>query len=126
MKLKKYFISAMAVLAMGAMVGCSQKTEQKKTETKVEEKKEEKKAEVTVEKATAEEKDATVKALEEQKALELEIPTNTDADKKSIEEKYKNLITSVKEDKLSKDDVIGLGEAAENYIKNVKAARGSK
>lgn len=123
MKIKKYLISAMAILLMGLMVACQSKpAETKKTEEKKEDKKEEKK----MEKASDEEKNATIKALEEQKAVELSIPNLKDSDKKSIEDKYNALITSVKEDKIDKAEVIKLGKAAENYVKNVKAANGEK
>ena len=44
----------------------------------------------------------------------------------SIEKKYANLIAQVKEDKIDKAEVIKLGKAAENYIKNVKESRGEK
>lgn len=53
MKIKKYLISAMAILLMGSMVACQSKpAETKKTEEKKEDKKEEKK----MEKASDEEK----------------------------------------------------------------------
>ena len=64
--------------------------------------------------------------MEAQKAIELEIPNLKDADKESIEKKYANLIAQVKEDKIDKAEVIKLGKAAENYIKNVKESRGEK
>ena len=119
MKTKKYLISAMALLLMATMGACSAKPADKKEAKKTEEKKEEKK-----DPASKEEKEATVAVLEEQKALELAIPTNTDADKKSIESKYKSLIDSVKEDKLSKAEVLKLKAGSEKYIKSVKAAQG--
>lgn len=119
MKTKKYLISAMAIFLMGSMVACQSKKEEPK---KVEEKTD-KKDEVKKEKASDEEKNATIKALEEQKSVELTIPNLSDSDKKSIEEKYNSLITSVKEDKMDKADVISLGKAAENYVKNVKASK---
>lgn len=127
MKTKKYLISAMALLLMATMGACSAKPVDKKEAKKTEEKKEEKKDEKKEEKkdpASKEEKEATVAVLEEQKALELAIPTNTDADKKSIESKYKSLIDSVKEDKLSKAEVLKLKAGSEKYIKSVKAAQG--
>ena len=85
--------------------------------------KEEKKEEPKKEKASEEEKNKTIKALEEQKALELTIPNLKDSDKESIEKKYENLIAQVKEDKIDKEEVIKLGKAAENYIKNVKESK---
>ena len=88
--------------------------------------KEEKKEEPKMEKASDEEKNSTIKSLEAQKAIELEIPNLKDADKESIEKKYANLIAQVKEDKIDKAEVIKLGKAAENYIKNVKESRGEK
>ena len=119
MKIKKYLISAMAIFLMGSIVACQSKpAENKKTEEKKEEKQ--------VEKASEEEKAATIKALEEQKKIELEIPNLKDSDKQSIENKYANLISQVKEDKIDKAEVIKLGKAAENYIKNVKESRGEK
>lgn len=127
MKTKKYLISAMALLLMATMGACSAKPADKKEAKKTEEKKDEKKEEKKEEKkdpASKEEKEATVAVLEEQKALELAIPTNTDADKKSIESKYKSLIDSVKEDKLSKAEVLKLKAGSEKYIKSVKAAQG--
>lgn len=127
MKTKKYLISAMALLLMATMGACSAKPADKKEAKKTEEKKEEKKDEKKEEKkdpASKEEKEATVAVLEEQKALELAIPTNTDADKKSIKSKYKSLIDSVKEDKLSKAEVLKLKAGSEKYIKSVKAAQG--
>lgn len=123
MKTKKYLISAMALLLMATMGACSAKPADKKEAKKTEEKKEEKKDEKK-DPASKEEKEATVAVLEEQKALELAIPTNTDADKKSIESKYKSLIDSVKEDKLSKAEVLKLKAGSEKYIKSVKAAQG--
>lgn len=127
MKNKKYLISAMALFLMITMVACSAKPAENKKETaKTEEKKEEKKEEVKMETASAEEKEATVKALEEQKGLELAVTTNTDSDKKSIEEKYSKLISMVKEDKMSKAEVLKLKGSTENYIKNVKEAQGQK
>ena len=119
MKIKKYLISAMAIFLMGSMVACQSKPAENK---KAEEKKEEKK----VEKASEEEKAATIKALEEQKKIELEIPNLKDSDKQSIENKYANLISSVKEDKMGKEDVLKLKDAAENYVNNVKESRGEK
>ena len=116
MKIKKYLISAMAIFLMGSMVACQSKPAENK---KAEEKKEEKKA-------SDEEKNSTIKSLEAQKAIELEIPNLKDADKESIEKKYANLIAQVKEDKIDKAEVIKLGKAAENYIKNVKESRGEK
>ena len=89
-------------------------------------KNEEKKEEPKMEKASDEEKNSTIKSLEAQKAIELEIPNLKDADKESIEKKYANLIAQVKEDKIDKAEVIKLGKAAENYIKNVKESRGEK
>lgn len=127
MKTKKYLISAMALLLMATMGACSAKPADKKEAKKTEEKKEENKEEKKEEKkdpASKEEKEATVAVLEEQKALELAIPTNTDSDKKSIESKYKSLIDSVKEDKLSKAEVLKLKAGSEKYIKSVKAAQG--
>lgn len=127
MKTKKYLISAMALLLMATMGACSAKPADKKEAKKTEEKKEENKDEKKEEKkdpASKEEKEATVAVLEEQKALELAIPTNTDADKKSIESKYKSLIDSVKEDKMSKAEVLKLKAGSEKYIKSVKAAQG--
>ena len=124
MKIKKYLISAMALFLMGSMVACQSKpAENKKAEQKTEEKKEEKKE---MEKASEEEKNSTIKALEEQKSVELKIPYLSDADKESIEKKYENLISSVKEDKIDKEEVIKLGKAAENYVKNVKESEGEK
>ena len=124
MKIKKYLISAMALFLMGSMVACQSKpAENKKAEQKTEEKKEEKKE---MEKASEEEKNSTIKALEEQKSVELKIPNLSDADKESIEKKYENLISSVKEDKIDKEEVIKLGKAAENYVKNVKKSEGEK
>ena len=124
MKIKKYLISAMALFLMGSMVACQSKpAENKKAEQKTEEKKEEKKE---MEKASEEEKNSTIKALEEQKSVELKIPNLSDADKESIEKKYENLISSVKEDKIDKEEVIKLGQAAENYVKNVKESEGEK
>lgn len=123
MKTKKYLISAMALLLMATMGACSAKPADKKEAKKTEEKKDEKKEEKK-DPASKEEKEATVAVLEEQKALELAIPTNTDADKKSIESKYKSLIDSVKEDKLSKAEVLKLKAGSEKYIKSVKAAQG--
>ena len=123
MKIKKYLISAMAILLMGSMVACQSKPTENK---KAEEKKEEKKEEPKMEKASEEEKNATIKALEAQKAIELEIPNLKDADKESIQKKYESLIAQVKEDKMGKDEVVKLGKAAENYVKNVKASRGEK
>ena len=119
MKIKKYLISAMAIFLMGSMVACQSKPAENK---KAEEKKEEKQ----VEKASEEEKAATIKALEEQKKIELEIPNLKDSDKQSIENKYANLISSVKEDKMGKEDVLKLKDAAENYVNNVKESRGEK
>ena len=119
MKIKKYLISAMAIFLMGSMVACQSKPAENK---KAEEKKEEKQ----VEKASEEEKAATIKALEEQKKIELEIPNLKDSDKQSIENKYANLISSVKEDKMEKEDVLKLKDAAENYVNNVKESRGEK
>ena len=119
MKIKKYLISAMAIFLMGSMVACQSKPAENK---KAEEKKEEPK----MEKASDEEKNSTIKSLEAQKAIELEIPNLKDADKESIEKKYANLIAQVKEDKIDKAEVIKLGKAAENYIKNVKESRGEK
>lgn len=119
MKIKKYLISAMAIFLMGSMVACQSKPAENK---KVEEKKEEPK----IEKASEEEKTATIKALEAQKAIELEIPNLKDSDKESIQKKYESLIAQVKEDKIGKDEVVKLGKAAENYVKNVKASRGEK
>lgn len=127
MKTKKYLISAMALLLMATMGACSAKPADKKEAKKTEEKKEENKEEKKEEKkdpASKEEKEATVAVLEEQKSLELAIPTNTDSDKKSIESKYKSLIDSVKEDKLSKAEVLKLKAGSEKYIKSVKAAQG--
>ena len=119
MKIKKYLISAMAIFLMGSMVACQSKpAENKKAEKKKEEKQ--------VEKASEEEKAATIKALEEQKKIELEIPNLKDSDKQSIENKYANLISSVKEDKMGKEDVLKLKDAAENYVNNVKESRGEK
>ena len=119
MKIKKYLISAMAIFLMGSIVACQSKpAENKKTEEKKEEKQ--------VEKASEEEKAATIKALEEQKKIELEIPNLKDSDKQSIENKYANLISSVKEDKMGKEDVLKLKDAAENYVNNVKESRGEK
>ena len=69
-------------------------------------------------------KPAENKKAEEKK--EFEIPNLKDADKESIEKKYANLIAQVKEDKIDKAEVIKLGKAAENYIKNVKESRGEK
>ena len=112
MKIKKYLISAMAIFLMGSMVACQSKPAENK---KAEEKKEEKKEEPKMEKASDEEKNSTIKSLEAQKAIELEIP-----------KKYANLIAQVKEDKIDKAEVIKLGKAAENYIKNVKESRGEK
>ena len=63
---------------------------------------------------------------EEQKKIELEIPNLKDSDKQSIENKYANLISSVKEDKMGKEDVLKLKDAAENYVNNVKESRGEK
>ena len=123
MKIKKYLISAMAIFLMGSMVACQSKPAENK---KVEEKKEDKKEEPKMEKASDEEKNSTIKSLEAQKAIELEIPNLKDADKESIEKKYANLIAQVKEDKIDKAEVIKLGKAAENYIKNVKESRGEK
>ncbi|WP_314558562.1 hypothetical protein [uncultured Parvimonas sp.] len=123
MKIKKYLISAMAIFLMGSMVACQSKPAENK---KAEEKKEEKKEEKQVEKASEEEKAATIKALEEQKKIELEIPNLKDSDKQSIENKYANLISSVKEDKMGKEDVLKLKDAAENYVNNVKESRGEK
>lgn len=120
MKIKKYLISAMAIFLMGSMVACQSKPAENK---KAEEKKEE---EPKMEKASDEEKNSTIKSLEAQKAIELEIPNLKDADKESIEKKYANLIAQVKEDKIDKAEVIKLGKAAENYIKNVKESRGEK
>ena len=120
MKIKKYLISAMALFLMGSMVACQSKPAENK---KAEEKKEEKKEEPKKEKASEEEKNKTIKALEEQKALELTIPNLKDSDKESIEKKYENLIAQVKEDKIDKEEVIKLGKAAENYIKNVKESK---
>ena len=97
MKIKKYLISAMAIFLMGSMVACQSKPAENK---KAEEKKEEKKEEPKKEKASEEEKNKTIKALEEQKALELTIPNLKDSDKESIEKKYENLIAQVKEDKI--------------------------
>ena len=105
MKIKKYLISAMAIFLMGSMVACQSKPAENKK---------------------AEEKNSTIKSLEAQKAIELEIPNLKDADKESIEKKYANLIAQVKEDKIDKAEVIKLGKAAENYIKNVKESRGEK
>ena len=119
MKIKKYLISAMAIFLMGSIVACQSKPAENK---KAEEKKEEKQ----VEKASEEEKAATIKALEEQKKIELEIPNLKDSDKQSIENKYANLISSVKEDKMGKEDVLKLKDAAENYVNNVKESRGEK
>lgn len=119
MKIKKYLISAMAILLMGSMVACQSKPAENK---KAEEKKEEPK----MEKASEEEKNATIKALEAQKAIELEIPNLKDSDKESIQKKYESLIAQVKEDKIGKEEVVKLGKAAENYVKNVKASRGEK
>ena len=119
MKIKKYLISAMAILLMGSMVACQSKPAENK---KAEEKKEEPK----IEKASEEEKAATIKALEAQKAIELEIPNLKDSDKESIQKKYENLIAQVKEDKIGKEEVVKLGKAAENYVKNVKESRGEK
>ena len=114
MKIKKYLISAMAIFLMGSMVACQSKPAENK------------KAEKQVEKASEEEKAATIKALEEQKKIELEIPNLKDSDKQSIENKYANLISSVKEDKMGKEDVLKLKDAAENYVNNVKESRGEK
>ena len=114
MKIKKYLISAMAIFLMGSMVACQSKPAENK------------KAEPKMEKASDEEKNSTIKSLEAQKAIELEIPNLKDADKESIEKKYANLIAQVKEDKIDKAEVIKLGKAAENYIKNVKESRGEK
>lgn len=119
MKIRKYLISAMAIFLMGSMVGCQSKPAENK---KVEEKKEEPK----IEKASEEEKAATIKALEAQKAIELEIPNLKDSDKESIQKKYESLIAQVKEDKIGKEEVVKLGKAAENYVKNVKESRGEK
>ena len=119
MKIRKYLISAMAIFLMGSMVGCQSKPAENK---KVEEKKEEPK----IEKASEEEKTATIKALEAQKAIELEIPNLKDSDKESIQKKYESLIAQVKEDKIGKEEVVKLGKAAENYVKNVKESRGEK
>ena len=58
--------------------------------------------------------------------IELEIPNLKDSDKQSIENKYANLISSVKEDKMEKEDVLKLKDAAENYVNNVKESRGEK
>ena len=123
MKIKKYLISAMAIFLMGSMVACQAKPAENK---KSEEQKEEKKEEKQVEKASEEEKAATIKALEEQKKIELEIPNLKDSDKESIQKKYENLIAQVKEDKIGKEEVVKLGKAAENYVKNVKESRGEK
>ena len=101
MKIKKYLISAMAIFLMGSMVACQSKPAENK-------------------------KAATIKALEEQKKIELEIPNLKDSDKQSIENKYANLISSVKEDKMGKEDVLKLKDAAENYVNNVKESRGEK
>ena len=117
MKIKKYLISAMAIFLMGSMVACQSKPAENKKE---------KKEEPKMEKASDEEKNSTIKSLEAQKAIELEIPNLKDADKESIEKKYANLIAQVKEDKIDKAEVIKLGKAAENYIKNVKESRGEK
>ncbi|WP_298971304.1 hypothetical protein [uncultured Fusobacterium sp.] len=119
MKIKKYLLSAMAIFLMGSMVACQSKPAENK---KAEEKKEEPK----IEKASEEEKTATIKALEAQKAIELEIPNLKDSDKESIQKKYENLIAQVKEDKIGKEEVVKLGKAAENYVKNVKESRGEK
>ena len=119
MKIRKYLISAMAIFLMGSMVACQSKPAENK---KVEEKKEEPK----IEKASEEEKAATIKALEAQKAIELEIPNLKDSDKESIQKKYESLIAQVKEDKIGKEEVVKLGKAAENYVKNVKESRGEK
>ena len=113
MKIKKYLISAMAIFLMGSMVACQSKPAENKKAAKME-------------KASDEEKNSTIKSLEAQKAIELEIPNLKDADKESIEKKYANLIAQVKEDKIDKAEVIKLGKAAENYIKNVKESRGEK
>lgn len=123
MKNKKYFLSAMALLLIATMSACQAKSGETKKDTKTEQKKEEKKEEKK-DLASKEEKEATVKILEEQKALELAIPSNTDSDKKSIEAKYKTLIDSVKEDKMSKAEVLKLKAGSEKYVKSVKAAQG--
>ena len=123
MKIKKYLISAMAIFLMGSMVACQSKPAENK---KAEEKKEEKKEEPKMEKASDEEKNSTIKSLEAQKAIELEIPNLKDSDKESIQKKYENLIAQVKEDKIGKEEVVKLGKAAENYVKNVKESRGEK
>lgn len=128
MKNNKNLRLASALLLMSSVLFACGKTESNKKEpTKVENKKEESKSEKKAEKkevASKEDKDATIKALEEQKALELAIPTNTDSDKKSIESKYKSLIDSVKEDALSKDEVLKLKASSEKYVKSIKEAQG--
>lgn len=123
MKNKKYLL-ALAVLLAGSLVACSPKKEET-SQNKVEEKKDEKKDNMPevakeTEKASAEEKEEAVKLLEEQKKLELDIPTNKDSDKKAIEEKYQKLIASVKEDKLTKSEVAALTASTKGYIENVK------
>ena len=119
MKNKKYLL-ALAVLLAGSLVACSPKKEET-SQNKVEEKKDNM-PEVAkeTEKASAEEKEEAVKLLEEQKKLELDIPTNKDSDKKAIEEKYQKLIASVKEDKLTKSEVAALTASTKGYIENVK------
>lgn len=128
MKSKKNLrLASILLLTSCAMFACGKKEADKKEPTKVETKKEEKKEEKKAEKkevASKEDKDATIKVLEEQKSLELAIPTNTDSDKKSIESKYKSLIDSVKEDKMSKDEVLKLKASTEKYVKSVKEAQG--
>lgn len=126
MRNKKLLLLAMATLLMGSSVACSK---QEKPANEVAEKKEEKKEvkeEKAMEKASEEEKAEAIKNLEEQKALELEVPNLTDSEKSNIESKYKAIIDSIKEDKVSKEDVLALSGAAKNYVENVKKARGTK
>lgn len=122
MKIKKYLISAMAIFLMGSMVACQSKPAENK---KAEEKRKKRKKNLRWKRLLTKKK-FNYKIIGSSKAIELEIPNLKDADKESIEKKYANLIAQVKEDKIDKAEVIKLGKAAENYIKNVKESRGEK
>lgn len=130
MKTKKLLLVAMAALLMGSSVACSkQEAPKKEMAEKKEEKKEmkeEKKEEMKMEKASDEEKAEAIKNLEAQKALELEVPNLKDSEKSTIENKFKMMIDQIKEDKISKKDVLAISAGAKNYVEGVMKAREAK
>lgn len=126
MKTKRLMLLAMATLLMGTSVACSKQEEAKKEVAEKKETTEEKKVETPVEKASEEEKTEAIKNLEAQKALELEVPNLKDTEKATIEKKFKTMIDQIKNDEISKKDVLAISAGAKNYVEGVMKARQAK